>query len=300
VARPCILLGCQRREAIQWAHDLADGVGGDAGVERRCLKLGVTQQDLNHPNIDVLLEQVGRKAVAQGVRRHPLGNLGHVGRSVAGARELACRHRAGRLQSRKQPALRAGNAIPIAQKFEQHRGKHRVAILAAFALLDAQHHALGVDIGYLQRDDLGNTQPRTVGDTQRRLVLDARRCLQKARNLLGAQHHRYLARLVHERQVLGKLGAIERHIEEEPQRRDGGVDLWRASAARRQMQPKAAHVLRLGQVGRAAEKRREVLDPLHVVMLGFWREFADRHVFDHASAQRADGLIGHWGCSCLE
>jgi hypothetical protein len=46
--------------------------------------------------------------------------------------------------------LRATNAIPIAQKFEQHRRKYGVAILATFALLDAQHHAFGVDIGYLQ------------------------------------------------------------------------------------------------------------------------------------------------------
>src|SRR5450755_653913 len=37
--------------------------------------------------------------------------------------------------------------------------------------------------------------------------------------------------------------------------------------------------------------RNAVLDPLHVVMLGFWRELADRHVFDHAPTQRADGLI---------
>src|ERR1700687_6370825 len=59
------------------------------------------------------------------------------------------------------------------------------------------------------------------------------------------------------------------------------------------MQPKAAHVLRLGRVGRSSEERREVLDPLHVVMLGFGRELADRHVFDHAPAQRADGLVGH-------
>jgi hypothetical protein len=66
------------------------------------------------------------------------------------------------------------------------------------------------------------------------------------------------------------------------------------------MKPEAAHVLRLGLVGRAAEERREVLDPLHVVMLGFWRELADRHVFDHTLAQRTDGLLGHWGCSCLE
>ena len=30
-----VLLGPQRREAIKRAHDLADRVGGDAGVERR-------------------------------------------------------------------------------------------------------------------------------------------------------------------------------------------------------------------------------------------------------------------------
>ena len=33
-------------------------------------------------------------------------------------------------------------------------------------------------------------------------------------------------------------------------------------------------------------------DPLHVVMLRLRRQFADRHVFDHAPAQRADGLVG--------
>ncbi|WP_051383567.1 hypothetical protein [Bradyrhizobium sp. WSM3983] len=42
--------------------------------------------------------------------------------------------------------------------------------------------------------------------------------------------------------MLGEVGAIQRHIEEEPQRQDGGVDLWRAGAARCQMQPKAAHL----------------------------------------------------------
>src|SRR5437660_12645535 len=35
-------------------------------------------------------------------------------------------------------------------------------------------------------------------------------------------------------------------------------------------------------------------------MLGLRRQFADRHVFDHALPQRAYGLIGHEGCSCLD
>src|ERR1035441_8198115 len=61
----------------------------------------------------------------------------------------------------------------------------------------------------------------------------------------------------------------------------------------------AAHVFEARGIGRAAEESGEVLDPLHVVMLGLRRELADRHVFDHASPQRAYGLIGHEGCSCL-
>src|SRR5258708_10754977 len=59
------------------------------------------------------------------------------------------------------------------------------------------------------------------------------------------------------------------------------------------MQSKAPHVLRLGRVGRAAKEGGEVLDPSHVVMLGLRCELADRHVFDHAPTQRADGLLGH-------
>jgi hypothetical protein len=38
------------------------------------------------------------------------------------------------------------DAPPVAQKFQQLWREHRVTILAALALLDAQHHALAVDI----------------------------------------------------------------------------------------------------------------------------------------------------------
>jgi hypothetical protein len=39
-----VLLGPQRCEAIERAHDLADRVGGDARIERRGIELGVTQR----------------------------------------------------------------------------------------------------------------------------------------------------------------------------------------------------------------------------------------------------------------
>src|SRR5260370_13162457 len=59
------------------------------------------------------------------------------------------------------------------------------------------------------------------------------------------------------------------------------------------MQAIVPYVLRLGRCRRVFKERGEVLDPLHVVMLGLRCELADRHVFDHAPTQRADGLLGH-------
>src|SRR5580704_8341514 len=51
------------RDVLQRAHDLADRLGGDAGIERRGVELGVTKQDLDDADINVLLEQVGGEAV---------------------------------------------------------------------------------------------------------------------------------------------------------------------------------------------------------------------------------------------
>src|SRR5260370_34840214 len=113
-----VLLGPQRSEAIERAHGLADGIAGDMSIERRGLELGMPKQDLDDANIDVLLEQVGREAVAQGVRRHALADLGHVGCGMAGARGPARLHRADLVLAREQPTLRARNAIPIAQKLQ--------------------------------------------------------------------------------------------------------------------------------------------------------------------------------------
>ena len=41
------------------ALDVADRIDGDAGVERGRLELGVSEQHLDHANVNVLLEQMG-------------------------------------------------------------------------------------------------------------------------------------------------------------------------------------------------------------------------------------------------
>ena len=43
------------------------GVGGDARVERRRFQLRMSEQDLNHPDIGILLQKMGRKAMPERV-----------------------------------------------------------------------------------------------------------------------------------------------------------------------------------------------------------------------------------------
>jgi hypothetical protein len=92
------------------------------------------EKDLDHPNINVVFEQVSRKTVPQSMGCHALLEVGHHGGGMAGARELTCRYRVGWVLAGKQPSLRPRDAIPVAQKFKQRRGKHRIAILATLCV----------------------------------------------------------------------------------------------------------------------------------------------------------------------
>ena len=56
-------------EPIERAHDVADDLGRNLGVARSRIQLDVTEQRLNHANIDVLLQQMRCETVPQRVRR---------------------------------------------------------------------------------------------------------------------------------------------------------------------------------------------------------------------------------------
>src|SRR6202048_2229305 len=139
----------------------------------------------------------------------------------------------------------------------------------------------------------------TISGAQRGLILRPGGRLQQPCDLLQAQDHRDLARLPHEREVPCHLGAVERHGEEETQRRNRAIDARRTHAGLRLMQLEKAKILRRGRIRRAAEKGCERPDVPDIVVARLLDEVAHRHVFDHASAQRADGLITHRGAPVL-
>src|SRR3982074_950955 len=65
------------------------------------------------------------------------------------------------------------------------------------------------------------------------------------------------------------------------------------------MQLEKAKILRRGRIRRAAEKGCKCPDVPDIVVARLLHEVAHRHVFDHAPAQRADGLITHRGSPVL-
>lgn len=99
------------------------------------------------------------------------------------------------------------------------RRQHDVAVLAAFALLDADQHTFAIDVGDSQRDDFTSAQAGAVGHAQRGLVLEPRRRIEQSRHLFRAQHHWQLARLIDKMRVLDDGVPLERNPEKEPQRR---------------------------------------------------------------------------------
>src|SRR6476659_11045897 len=159
LCRRLVCLPAHRREPIERAHDGADGVGGDPRVERRGVELGVPEQHLDHADIDVLLEQVGREAVAQRVRRDPLGDLGRAGGGMDDPVELTRGEMVDGVLPGKEPDVRAGDAPPVPQELEQLRREHRKAVPSSLALLDPEQHALGIDVAALSA---------TTSDTRRR------------------------------------------------------------------------------------------------------------------------------------
>src|SRR5258706_1449123 len=110
-----VFLLLDQAEPVQGAHYLADRAGGHARIERRRIKLRVSQQHLNHTNIDILLQKMGGEAVPQRVHRDALADPGQLDGHVADAVQLARGQRVARVLPRKQPSRGPAEAVPLPQ-----------------------------------------------------------------------------------------------------------------------------------------------------------------------------------------
>ena len=120
--------------------------------------------------------------------------------------------------------------------------------------------------------DLGDAQAGAVGHRQRRLMLEAGGRAEQSGDLVAAQHHGQLARVVSRTSLRARSGPVERVGEEEAQRRDDAVHGRHGNAGLALLDLEAAQVLRRGRLGRAPQEGGEAPDIADVVALGLARE----------------------------
>src|SRR6516162_9133021 len=166
------------QQKVERACHLAERADGDAGVERRRVELLVSEQNLDNPDIGLLLQEVGGKAMPQCMNADALGNAGACRGQANDPVELA---RTGMLpavagkQPRltgRHPSLLARDAPPFAQYLEKVGRENDIPILLPLALFDPDDHPVTIDIGELERYDLRGSQAGGVSQAQERLVLD--------------------------------------------------------------------------------------------------------------------------------
>src|SRR5262250_919504 len=85
---------------LQWTFDRPQRGAGDVAVVRRGIQLLVTQQHLDHPDVHLLLQEVGRKAMPQCVQTDALAYAGGLLGGVKSAIQLARGQRSDRVAAR--------------------------------------------------------------------------------------------------------------------------------------------------------------------------------------------------------
>src|SRR5215472_402698 len=185
----------QLPQEVERARHLADRADGDAGVQRCRVELLVSEQNLDDPDIGLLLQEMRGKAVPQRMNADTLDDAGtprgqandpmHLARTgmppaVAGKQPgLTGRH----------PSLLARKAPPFAQYLEKDGRENDIPILFALALFDADDPPVAIDIGELERYDLRGSQAGGIGQAQERLVLDVYRRGEQPTDFLRAQNN---------------------------------------------------------------------------------------------------------------
>ena len=105
------------------------------------------EQQLDAPYIGSLLEQMYRKCVPQRVRSYGFGDAGELRRFPARPFHGVAGDVLTRDIAREEPGLGFFKPPPLPQDLQQSGGKHDEAIPLPLALLDANDHALAVNLG---------------------------------------------------------------------------------------------------------------------------------------------------------
>jgi hypothetical protein len=146
----------------------------------------MAQEHLDRPDIDARFAQVGRKAVAQRMDTVAVGDLSAQLRMLGELLGRADGQRPVGIAPRQQPRSWPREVPGGTQCGQQAGGEERGAILAPFALLDADQHPITCDIRQREPDDFANAQASGRGGHQEDAVPGMLRTREQALECLDA------------------------------------------------------------------------------------------------------------------
>jgi len=137
------------------------------------------------------------EAVAERVRMNAFGDTGAPGGGAAGMPDYLVRDglvRTACLQAGKEPAVATlQRAVVSAQLVEQFRTERNLAVLAAFALANADHHPMLVDIFGPQLAQLGAAHAGGIECHQDGAMSKVRCGVNKTGHFIRAEHDGHLS-----------------------------------------------------------------------------------------------------------
>src|SRR5271168_2919853 len=163
-------------------------------VDRSYFEVSMAEQDLNGAQVGAGFKKMCGEAMTQSVRMDaPMLKAGTFSSDLAGSPEdlggdgITCRVPA---VAGKQPLLRlAPETSPVDAKFlQQLRAEHDIAVLAALALSDMDHHPLAVDVTHLQVSRFRAAGAGGIHRHQQDAMKGCIRGLNQSRDLFLAEH----------------------------------------------------------------------------------------------------------------
>src|ERR1035437_1491866 len=276
------------RECIERAGGRAQMPLGQMQIDGRYFEVSMAEQYLDGAQVGAGFKQVCGEAMSQSVRMDvPVREAGALGSDLAGSPEnlggdwIACGMPT---VAGKQPLLRlAPESAPVsAQRFEQLRAEHYIAVLAALALPDMNHHPLAVDVADLQVGGFCAARTGGIKRHQKDAMKGGVRGVDQTRYLLLTEYLRKVTHLLR----IGRLGdapAPLQHVNvEETQRRqpqDYGVRAVLQLGEEHRLI--LANVFRAKLIGRAAKVPAEVRNTVQVAADGCRGEVAALQLLKH-------------------
>src|SRR5437660_328380 len=247
----------------------------------------MSQQNLDLSNIGSVIQQMGREAVTQHSDGHLFAHADCLTRLSANHLDPGCAYVRTWPPSGKEPLPRRADGLPIeSQDMQKLRRQKGVPVLLSLSLLHSDDHASGIDVFDTQLDDFGGAQSRRVCGHEDRAVLEVGNELEKAPDLVEAQHLGESLRFLGIRNMLDRPVLLQRDPIEKSERANGGVeDTPGYTLDLGQMDLVTPNVFGAKHRRRFAKVKSVLGNAIDVVVLCSRGQVTNPHVFDHSLTQ---------------